>query len=347
MDLKERLDKITDHMKVEDYENVEFPKTILVEVTNSCNLNCVFCANSKMTRDRGFINKEMLMSVLEEAFKEGVREVGFYTTGEPLLCKDLEDYISFSKKLGYQYIYITTNGVLANIERIKRLYNCGLNSIKFSINAIEKETYKLVHNVDAFDKVISNLKNIYEYKIANNLDLKIYVSYIATKNTNLDRGTILDFFKKISDDVFIVNVRNQSGFMPEINEFLNNDQENNNVASKRNIPCYYTFKNLIVTKEGYLSACCTDFNNYLTYANLKEESLKSAWNNSFIKNLRKKQVNNDLFGSLCYNCIYNSKTCPKPIREDLATILDENFFSKTDQKVINFKNKMEGKYGKR
>ena len=69
------------------------PKNMLLEVTNICNHSCVFCANSKSSRKKGYIDEEFAKRILREAYKLGTREVGFYSTGEPLLNKNLEIYI--------------------------------------------------------------------------------------------------------------------------------------------------------------------------------------------------------------------------------------------------------------
>ena len=115
-------------------ENPEFPKKgMLIEITNLCNDACIFCFNKNMVREKGFIDSKLVDKVLNEAYELGMREVGFYTTGEPLLNKNLEDYIYKAKTIGYQYVYITTNGVLADINRVKNLIEkdeCGNWEVK-------------------------------------------------------------------------------------------------------------------------------------------------------------------------------------------------------------------------
>ena len=142
--IENRINNILNN-KVDYSEIPEFPtKNLLIEVTNHCNNKCLFCANRKMTRKKSFINKKTLAKVLKECYNLGSTEVGFYATGEPLLNKNLEEYVELAKKIGYNYVYITTNGILANKDRIDQLFKNGLDSIKFSINAIEKHKYKCI-----------------------------------------------------------------------------------------------------------------------------------------------------------------------------------------------------------
>lgn len=320
-DIEERINKITNNKDEKIYPSI--PRNMLIECSNICNLSCIFCANRKMTRPKGKISLDFVKRILNEAFELGVKEVGYYTTGEPLINEELEKYIHIAKNKGYEYIYITTNGILANIERIKKLVKEGLNSIKFSINAINEKDYILIHGKNMYNLVMNNLKEVYKWRNDNNINLKIYVSYISTKYTEYDIETIENNFKEFCDKVLITNVRNQSGLVPEIVGNLENKNESNKIKGKRNLPCYYPFNMICITLEGYITACCTDFQNYLAYANLNKMSLKEAWYSSIITDLRKQHISGKLKNNLCYNCIYNSLKVPEPLKDDLATKFNE------------------------
>lgn len=54
----------------------------------------------------------------------------------------------------------------------------------------------------------------------NNINLKVYVSYISTKYTEYNIKTIENNFKDYSDKVLITNVINQSGLVPEATKKL-------------------------------------------------------------------------------------------------------------------------------
>lgn len=319
MFLKNKIDRIFNNKCSDIYPQI--PRTILIEVTNKCNSKCIFCANHKMNRERNEIDFNLLCDILLQAYENGVREVGFYTTGEPLLYSKIVDAVKFAKKIGYDYVYITSNGINANISIMNKLINCGLDSIKFSINAINKNDYKLIHGIDYFDNVISNLKATNDLRNKIDSKLKIFVSYIATSYTDYDITTIKNFFSDYCDDVSIVNVRNQSGMMPLEFNFLKCKNESNKVQSSRVLPCHYLFNVINVSYEGYLTGCCTDFQNYLAFADLKKEKLIDAWNNKIITDLRKQHICGCLKNNMCYNCINGSKSMPEPLCKELYTYM--------------------------
>lgn len=345
MECNKLKNRINDVVNANIYsESPEFPKKgMLIEITNLCNDACIFCFNKNMVREKGFIDPKLVDKVLNEAYELGMREVGFYTTGEPLLNKKLEDYIYKAKNIGYKYVYITTNGVLADISRMKKLIEKGLDSVKFSINAIDSDEYKFIHGKSDFEKVIANLKELYDYKLKNNIPINIFVSYIKTKYTEKSITEIEEFFNNICDEVAIMNVENQGGLQPEINDLLLSESDVELDTTKK-MPCSYPFKSVIITREGYLTACCLDFQNYLAYADLNKVSLEEAWNNEIIRKLRRKQLESDPSNTICSNCVYNSNIRPIPLIKELSSKFEYNNFSDRECLVkrindfLNFKN---------
>ena len=160
-----------------------FPKNMMVELSNACNHACIFCTSPHMTRRIGRIEKDLLVRILGEARAEGVEEVGFYTTGEPFIHKDLATFTAAARDLGFRYIYISTNGALATPERVKPVIDAGMSSIKFSINAGSRETYRLVHGHDDWDKVLAHLRFISDYRKAAAPNLRLFVTFVVTNRT--------------------------------------------------------------------------------------------------------------------------------------------------------------------
>lgn len=304
-----------------------FPKTMLLEVSNICNHTCAFCANSKSNRKKGFINKELAMRLLSEAYALGTREVGFYATGEPLIDKNLETYISHAKKIGFEYVFITTNGALFDSKRIHSVIDAGIDSIKFSINGANKEDYFLIHGKDDFDKVIDNLKLVSQLKHIYNF--KLYISFIMTQQTIGTKEYFELQYGKYVDDIIFLKCINQSGYMHELNDLLTVDKKSGgyNVDGV----CPMIFNKLYITYEGYLTMCCADFQNYLVIADLNNENLAEAWHNDYAQMLRKCHLEHNLKGTLCYNCLENCIKDIKPMREEYAVPFDAFDFDKSDE----------------
>lgn len=291
-------------------EQCPLPVNMLVEVTNACNHQCIFCAHSKMSRKVGMLDMDLYQSIAKQAYDGGTREIGFYMTGEPLMNNRLKEYISYAGTLGFTYIYLTTNGVYADLKTMKELIAAGLNSIKFSINAGTANTYKKIHGRDDFERVLSNLVHLSEYIRTNKLDIGLFVTCIACRQNEAEIGLLRDRVKDYVDDFTAPEVYNQGGNMYEIRDTIMLDPDYKLMKT----PCSMVFNRLHITCEGYLNACCVDFNNDLAVADLKKVPLMEAWNGEKMVALRRMHLNNQIPGNImCYNCVRNKNNTVVPI----------------------------------
>lgn len=49
-----------------------------IEINNMCNHDCIFCHSRKLKRKKICINEDFMVRILNDAYNEGVREVGFF-----------------------------------------------------------------------------------------------------------------------------------------------------------------------------------------------------------------------------------------------------------------------------
>lgn len=276
------------------------PNDMLVEITNRCNHACVFCAHHKMSIKQGEIDPNLLRRILQEAYDMGIRRVGLYTTGEMFLCKEIVTHIRNAKEIGFTYIYSDTNGALATKENMKKVLLAGLDSIKFSINAGTRETYRYIHGRDDFDSVLQNLKDCHSLKEELGLDFKLMVSFVITSKTEDEAEDFQTLVAPYIDQFATHSARTILLQHPEDLRYL---APLRHEEYKHTIPCPMVFNRIHVTYDGFLSACCIDFNHDLLLADLKTTSLAKAWNSKNAQLLRDKHLSKDLHGTMCYNCV--------------------------------------------
>lgn len=303
-----------------------FPRTnFLIETSNACNHACIFCAHQKMKRKVGKIDPDFTYNILQQAYDLGTREVGFYATGEPFLVPELPDYIRQAKEIGYEYVYLTSNGSLATPERIRAVIDAGLDSIKFSINAPQRELYEFIHGRDDFDKVMEHLRYLNEYRRESGKNYKIFVTGILTRFVEPLKDEYAKVFNGLADEIVFKYVYNQGGYMPEIDTLLR--CESDHETTRR---CNLPFDAISVTCEGYLSVENADFENMLIVADLNEVSLKEGWYGEKMKALRKKFIDDELEGTICYGCVHHCRAECKALSPEYATDNPEMF---SDKKV--------------
>lgn len=315
----------------------QIPKNALVELTNACNHSCVFCYNPEMKRSISSMDIGIFKSFVSKGVLEGLEEVGLYSTGEPFMTKNLPQFVKIAKESGLKRVYITSNGALAKLDKVKECLKAGLDSIKFSINAGSKATYKIIHGKDDFENVIKNLKDIFYYKNKNNIKLQLLCSYVFT---DLTKKEITSFKKKyqkyFDEDIRFHKASNQGGHTKERSEILTKEidleisKDENLDVGKNYKPCGMLWDRLHLTAEGNLTACCVDYENDLVYKKFSEkEKIIDQFNSDKISNLRIRHINNDLKNTICYNCIYNENSGYNKIDDKI---------DKTETKIKNTEN---------
>ena len=68
-----------------------------------------------------------------------------------------------------------------------------------------------------------------------------------------------------------------------------------------------------LTCEGYLSLCCLDYENALTYADLNTSTVQEAWHNAVVQDMRRRHLSQELEGTLCRNCLHKTNEPVWPI----------------------------------
>lgn len=301
-------------------ERPPLPRNMMVELTNTCNHACTFCPNPHMKRQRGRIDSDLMRRIILEAYEAGVREIGFYATGEPFADKRLAEFTKLAKTAGFEYTYISTNGALATPKRAKAVIDAGMDSIKFSINAGSRETYALIHGRDDWDTVLSNIRWISNYRRTDAAGLKLYLTCVVTRRTEAEVETIKNVFGPIVDDMTFDTCTPLA--TPE-----HMDDENG--------ICPMPFNRLHVTCEGYLTLCCVDFQNYLAVADLSKTSIADAWHSDPFLEIRRRHLRKDISGTFCGRCWWKDPAPVAPLVPTLASLLDFEAYDKIQRDWID------------
>lgn len=290
------------------------PKDMLVGVTNRCNHECVFCPHQIMTQECGEIDPVLLKRILQEAYDMGVRRVGLYTVGEMFLCKEIVTHVKNAKEIGYEYIYGDTNGALATKERMREVFLAGLDSLKFSINAGTRESYHFIHGRDQFETVLQNVKNCHDLKEELGLNFKIMVSFVATTKTESEVDLLRKALEPYLDEFVVhnaVNIIKPYEHPPtDMREYLYKEESG---KREKDYICSMVFDRIHITHDGFLTACCQDFNHDLLLADLKTTSLRDAWNGEKFEKFRERHLTKKLEGTLCHGCMVGDYRPYKPL----------------------------------
>lgn len=136
------------------------PVIVVWEITNECNLNCVYCHVDARKPLPDELTKEEKMALIDELADMGVVAL-MIAGGEPLCSPDLFDVIKHAHERGL-YTVVITNGQLLTEENAKRLFNAGLNYIKVSIDSASPDVHNSLRGESSWEKAIEGIRNSVE-----------------------------------------------------------------------------------------------------------------------------------------------------------------------------------------
>jgi len=141
--------------------------SIRVSVTQKCNLHCFYCHREGEDYEK-YNYTEMTPEEIERILKLvasfGVGKVKL-TGGEPLIRSDILKIVKKIRSLSeISEVSMTTNGTLLN-ELAKPLKKAGLARVNVSLDTLNPKTFGMITGVDAFNKVISGIKEAVEVNL--------------------------------------------------------------------------------------------------------------------------------------------------------------------------------------
>ena len=138
-------------------------------ITGKCNANCFYCPTSQLKDD--LPTSQQLTFETPEAFAEYVNYFGFkgvsFSGGEPLLYFDRTlSYLNAVRKYCSPdiYIWMYTNGILADKLKLKKLAESGLNEIRFDIGATGYKLDKIRLAKDIIPNITIEIPSVPEKK---------------------------------------------------------------------------------------------------------------------------------------------------------------------------------------
>ncbi|MEJ2744379.1 MAG: radical SAM protein [bacterium] len=140
---------------------MNYPRNIIIEVTQRCNLNCVMCSRRIDRRPQGDLSLE-LFKKLERALPM-IKLVILTGHGESLLHKDFFEMLRICKAAGCK-TRIITNATVMDDEMAKRLVTYGLDELIVSMDAAEKDLFEKIRTGASFDTVMNNIRRVNRFK---------------------------------------------------------------------------------------------------------------------------------------------------------------------------------------
>lgn len=301
---KEEYKKILQHKD----ELPQFPFLVDLELTNHCNLQCIFCGQRAMTRHKGFMSEKILKKIVDECLKYNT-PIRFIRWGEPFLHPKIIDFVKYIKSKGL-LLHITNNGLVIKESQMKDLIELRLDSIIFSFQGATKKQYELMRNNQRHDELKAKVLKMVELRGDREKPF-IHISSTMTNETKEEIDDFVNYWGHIVDSVGTgkTNLSRISALQIKSFEAMSKLDvlKKQETIKKCYAPCTEVYQKLSVDWDGKVTCCCEDFDNFLTVGGLTAQStLFDIWNNSkelkIFRGLLDKNKHKCL--TLCSNCYH-------------------------------------------
>jgi len=313
MGITDRIDAITDNSCGRLTAKMPAPKSVKIELTGRCNYRCGFCAlRTREKQPKEDMDFDLFRRITQEMRDAGVEEIGVFYLGESFVVPELlVDAIKWCKKIGFPYVFITTNGSLCDPVTVEKCMIAGLDSLKFSINAADTEQFREVMGVKPalFVDALENLKDARYVRDTGGYSCGIYASSIKydgeqqAKMEKLIDEKVLPYV----DEHYWLPLYSMGSMATQREAELGYKPTAGNQGRlgklRDPLPCWSAFTEGHVTASGKLSACCFDADSRWTMADLNKQTFMEGWNSEEFINLRFAHLANDVTGTPCEECV--------------------------------------------
>jgi radical SAM protein with 4Fe4S-binding SPASM domain len=175
---------------------------------------------------------------------------------------------------------INTNGSFLTEDICHSIFKNNISQIIVSSDHYIKDKYEKLRVGSNFEKIVSKVDMLYEIRKKYYPDsfTEIRISGIDNEK-NLDREKFYEFWIKRSDHV-------TAGFPLE-----RWDTYKNEIHNQIKDPCENLWDRMYVWFDGKVNPCDADYKSYLSYGNVKNQSIKEIWNNNIIEKTRINHLN--------------------------------------------------------
>ena len=261
-----------------DYDNpvLPFPLIVDLEVTNHCNLDCVFCQRRLSEAPRGRMGLPIFQKVVDECAAQGtpIRISGW---GEPLIHKEIVDFAEYAARKGV-LLKIYTNGTLLTPEMMQELIGAGLDELQFSMQGLNARQYAQNRRKGDYEKLASIIRMAaQERSLAGNPKpfLGIVTSVLRQELEEGDPEGFRDEWLRHVDKVAI-DMTNLH-FVSEGDEV--DSMMGQHLMEPVHARCVDIFLKIHIAWDGTLDICSQDAHFYPEYilGNIETMSIQEAW----------------------------------------------------------------------
>lgn len=290
------------YLKFNKSKKVAYPSTIMLELTNHCNLACTTCPREYefgKAMDKGNMSVEQAKKIIDEVWPY-LDSIGLTGMGETFLYKDIEEIIDYIKQKNKGIIIsVSTNAMLPNfIETVSKLIG-KLDTIQISIDGLGT-IYESIRRKATFETLDKNIRLLADKCIGTKTTLML--NMVVTKENYIQMSDLVKYANKsgvkyldfsqlnlaavTNIDTSYYEFYKSAEFLNSIEELDKTIQESENVTITYNFKtdtgfqkCPFPWSHFYVCWNGFIAPCCAKpFPKELHFGNVFESNVLDVLN---------------------------------------------------------------------
>ena len=268
------------YLKLIKSTKVAYPSTIMLELTNHCNLSCTICPREYTygkEMDKGMMNVNYAKKIIDEVYPY-LDSIGLTGMGETFMYKQLEEIVDYIKNKNKGIIIsVSTNAVLPNfIEKVKTLVN-KIDTIQISIDGLS-EVYDSIRINSDFKLLENNILIL--TKLCNDSSTDLMLNMVVTKENYRHMPDLVEYADKVGInymDFTLFNLASVTSYpldyykfyesqdfldvVSELDKVIKNTK--NVLVTERNFKtdnsfqkCPFPWSHFYISQDGYVPPCC-------------------------------------------------------------------------------------------
>lgn len=299
------------------------PRTVFLDPINACNLRCPLCvtgaqiASYKATR----MSYRCFQRIVDGM--PHVKELLLFNWGEPFLNPDIFDMVEYASAKGIKTTIDTNFSIERDEEFFRNIVECGLDTLRLSIDGTTQESYGKYRIRGDLDLVLSNLDTLLRVRRTLGAEAPFIVwKFIVHRHNEHE----LETARRMARERGIAFITSEMGLGDDLpdarfagsleerrREWLPRSDEikRGYYIGEYKYPlidrrCTYLFSLPVIAPDGKVFPCCYTSDERNVFGDLNESSFEEIWNNEkfvsarnlFLQSVARK----DAAGVVCDQC---------------------------------------------
>jgi len=265
-----------------------------LEITNICNLDCVFCPKNARPKRRMTVEE---FDSLTERLRGRIRFLYFHLMGEPMLHPHLNDFIRMAKEKGFVPI-LTTNGTLLDrgLDTLPYKIQISLhahegNAMADAEGYVDRVMQFVRRAADGGTVVVLRFWNQGGFDSDNHELMDLIARHMPRPWTERYDGW------KLADRIYV-----------EYDQMFEWPEESHAEYAADEVFCYALRNQIGVLVDGTVVPCCLDHDGCIPLGNLHKQTLEEILSSPRARSLYEGFSHHQATESFCRKCEYANIT---------------------------------------